>query len=83
MQVFSGHMSVVNSVAWSPVNYSQFASASDDGTVRVWGPESAAAAASATAHHDDQANGSSSVDIPDSASSSSSSGLFSRRRMFV
>ena len=39
MIVLKGHSRAVNSVSWNPVCHNMLASASDDGTVRVWGTE--------------------------------------------
>ncbi|EWM23821.1 transducin wd40 domain-containing protein, partial [Nannochloropsis gaditana] len=39
MEELKGHGGVVNDVAWCPSNPHVLASCSDDGSVRVWGPE--------------------------------------------
>jgi len=38
LEVLPGHSNLVNSVAWSTADPTIFASASDDNTVRLWGP---------------------------------------------
>jgi len=38
IQVLSGHSKLVSCVSWNPVYHQVLVSASDDGTVRVWGP---------------------------------------------
>ena len=39
MVVLKGHSRAVNCVSWNPTRYDVLASASDDGTVRIWGTE--------------------------------------------
>ena len=39
MIVLRGHSRAVNCVSWNPVRHHMLASASDDGTVRIWGTE--------------------------------------------
>ncbi|KAJ1640784.1 WD40-repeat-containing domain protein [Pavlovales sp. CCMP2436] len=38
LQVLPGHSGAVNAVAWSPLHDDVFVSASDDHTIRIWGP---------------------------------------------
>lgn len=39
--VISGHTRCVNAVAWNPVHHDVLASASDDYSLRLWGPRPA------------------------------------------
>ena len=39
LRVLHGHVGTVNAVAWHPTRPDTFATAADDGTVRIWQPE--------------------------------------------